>query len=65
MAIYGYPDTVDVTLDMMINHGKAVMSAVKKSFVVVDLPYGTYETSSAQALDSAKRVIGEISRFVR
>ena len=57
MAIYGFEDTVDVTLEMMINHGKAVMKARKKSFVVVDLPFGTYETSKAQALESAQKVI--------
>lgn len=57
MTIYGLPDTVDVTLEMMINHGKAVMKAAKKSFVVVDLPHGTYEKSKEQALESAKKVI--------
>ncbi len=59
MVIYGLPDTVDVTLEMMINHGKAVMRAAKKSFVVVDLPFGTYENSKEQALESAKKVIAE------
>ncbi len=59
MTIYGLPDTVEVTLDMMINHGKSVMRAVKKSFVVVDLPYGTYEESKEQALKSAQKVISE------
>ncbi len=59
MTIYGFKDTLDVTLDMMINHGKAVMKAVKKSFVVVDLPFGTYENSKEQALESAKKVITE------
>ena len=59
MTIYGFKDTLDVTLDMMINHGKAVMKAVKKSFVVVDLPFGTYENSKEQALESAKKVIAE------
>lgn len=57
MAIYGHPDTVDVTLEMMINHGKAVTKAAKKSFIVVDLPFGTYEKSGQQALESAKKVI--------
>lgn len=57
MTIYGLPDTVDVTLEMMIEHGKAVMRATKKSFVVVDLPFGTYEKSNEQALESAKKVI--------
>lgn len=59
MTIYGMQDTVDVTLEMMINHGKAVMRGVKKSFVVVDLPCGTYENSKEQALESAKKVIVE------
>jgi len=59
MTIYGYLDTVEVTLEMMINHGKAVMKARKKSFVVVDLPCGTYEKSKEQALQSAKKVIDE------
>lgn len=59
MTIYGMSDTVDVTLEMMINHGKAVMKARKKSFVVVDLPHGTYEKYKEQALESAKKVIDE------
>ena len=57
MTVYGMSDTVDVTLEMMINHGKSVMRAVRKSFVVVDLPYGTYEESPEQALKSAQKVI--------
>ncbi len=59
MTIYGLPDTVDVTLDMMINHGKSVMRAVERSFVVIDLPCGTYENSPTQALESAQKVIAE------
>jgi 3-methyl-2-oxobutanoate hydroxymethyltransferase len=59
MAVYGMKDTVDVTLEMMINHAKAVTKAAKKSFVVVDLPFGTYEKSKEQALISAKKVIKE------
>lgn len=59
MVIYGFQDTVDVTLEMMINHGKAVMKATKKSFIVIDLPFGTYENSKEQALESAQKVIAE------
>ena len=59
MTIYGMSDTVDVTLDMMISHGKAVVKARKKSFVVVDLPFGTYEKSPQQALESAQKVMKE------
>lgn len=57
MTIYGYKDTLDVSLEMMINHGKAVMKASKKAFVVVDLPFNTYEQSKERALESAKKVI--------
>lgn len=57
MVIYGLPDTVEVSLAMMIDHGKAVMRAAKQAFVVVDLPFGTYEESNEQALDSALAVI--------
>jgi len=59
MTIYGLPDTVDVTLEMMINHGQAVMRASAKALVVIDLPHGTYEESLVQALQSAKKVITE------
>ena len=59
MVVYGLADTVDVTLEMMINHGKAVMRAAKKSFVVVDLPFGTYENSKEQALESVQKVIAQ------
>ena len=59
MTIYGYEDTIDVSLDMMINHGLAVTKAVKKSLVVVDLPSNTYEDSKFQALRSAKEVISK------
>ncbi len=51
MTIYGFKDTVDVNLAMMIDHGGAVMRGVKKSIVVVDLPFGTYEESNQQALE--------------
>lgn len=59
MVIYGFEDTIDVSLAMMINHGKAVVKATKKSFIVVDLPCGTYEKSKEQALESALKVINE------
>ena len=59
MVVYGFQDTVDVTLDMMINHGRAVVKATQKALIVVDLPHGTYETSKEQALESAKKVMQE------
>ncbi|MCK6418840.1 MAG: 3-methyl-2-oxobutanoate hydroxymethyltransferase [Alphaproteobacteria bacterium] len=59
MVIYGMESTLGVTLDMMIAHGKAVMRATQRACIVVDMPYGTYEDSPAQALKSAQYVMHE------
>jgi len=59
MAIYGHADTTQTTLEMMINHGKAVKKACENALVVVDLPINTYENSPAQALENAQKVIAE------
>jgi len=48
-----------VTLDMMINHGKAVMRGAEKACVIVDMPFGTYEDSPEQALGNAQRIMNE------
>jgi 3-methyl-2-oxobutanoate hydroxymethyltransferase len=57
MTIYGFDNTREVSLAMMIAHGKAVCKAVKHSFTVVDLPFGSYENSPHQALASAQEII--------
>src|SRR6266699_2950633 len=49
MVIHGLPNTVGVTLDMMILHGQAVMRAASHALVVVVLPFGTYESGRALA----------------
>lgn len=59
MVVHGLPTTVGVTLDMMILHGKAVMRGSKRAFVVVDMPFGSYEASSEQAFTNASRVMME------
>jgi len=59
MTIYGMDSTVGVTLDMMIAHGRAVARTAKYACVVVDLPFGSYEESPAQAFRSAARVMAE------
>lgn len=59
MVIYGMSSTVGVTLDMMVAHGQAVMRGSAHACVVVDLPFGTYEESPAQAFRSAARVMAE------
>ena len=59
MILYGLESTVGVTLDMMIAHGAAVMRGAKKACVIVDLPFGSYQESPAQAFRSAARVMTE------
>jgi 3-methyl-2-oxobutanoate hydroxymethyltransferase len=59
MVIYGMTSTLGVTLDMMINHGKAVVNSSTHAAVVVDLPFGTYQASPQQAFTSAARLIAE------
>lgn len=58
-VIYGLPSTVPVTLEMMINHGAAVVRGSYHSVVIIDLPFGTYEASPEQAFASASRVLKE------
>jgi 3-methyl-2-oxobutanoate hydroxymethyltransferase len=58
-AIYGFTSTLPVTLDMMIAHGKAVVSASSHATVVVDLPFGAYQASPAQAFTASARVMVE------
>lgn len=55
----GHVTTLPITLDQMIYHGKSVMKAVKRALVVVDLPFGTYQGNSKEALASAIRVMKE------
>ncbi len=55
----GNVTTLPITLDQMIYHGKSVMKAVKRALVVVDLPFGTYQGNSKEALASAVRVMKE------
>jgi 3-methyl-2-oxobutanoate hydroxymethyltransferase len=57
-VLYNYPTTRKVTLENMINHSKSVRLGVKKSLMVVDMPYNTYSTNSL-ALKNAKRIIKE------
>ena len=55
----GNVTTLPITLDQMIYHGKSVMNAVNRALVVVDLPFGTYQGNSKEALASAIRVMKE------
>ena len=55
----GNVTTLPITLDQMIYHGKSVMKAVNRALVVVDLPFGTYQGNSKEALASAIWVMKE------
>ncbi|MFL2888712.1 MAG: 3-methyl-2-oxobutanoate hydroxymethyltransferase [Candidatus Pelagibacter sp.] len=57
-VLYNYNSTKKVTLTNMINHSKSVRLGVKKSLMVVDMPYKTYNTKSS-ALRNAKKIIKE------
>ncbi len=59
MVVHGMDTTIGVTLDMMTLHGKAVMRTAKQALVVIDLPFGSYESSPQQAFDSASRALAE------
>jgi 3-methyl-2-oxobutanoate hydroxymethyltransferase len=59
MVIYGMPDTLSVTLEMMIAHGKCVAANTKKALCVVDMPFGSYQASPSQAFENSARVIKE------
>ena len=57
-VLYNYTTTRKVTLTEMINHSKSVRLGVKKSLMVVDMPYKTYDTNSS-ALKNVKKVLKE------
>ncbi|KAA2242507.1 3-methyl-2-oxobutanoate hydroxymethyltransferase [Chitinophaga agrisoli] len=55
----GHETTLPITLDQMIYHASSVVRAIKRSFVVVDLPFGSYQGNSKEALSSAIRIMKE------
>ena len=55
----GHETTLPITLDQMIYHAASVVRGVKRALVVVDLPFGTYQGSSGEALRSSIRIMKE------
>jgi len=55
----GHETTLPITLDQMIYHASSVVRAIDRSLVVVDLPFGSYQGDSKQALHSAIRIMKE------
>lgn len=58
-VIAGHETTLPITLDHMIYHASSVVRAAKRALVVVDLPFGTYQADSKEALKSAIRIMKE------
>ena len=58
-VIYGLPSTIPVTLEMMCAHGAAVVRGSWHALVVIDMPFGSFESSPEQAFASASRVMKE------
>lgn len=56
-VLYGLESTKDVTLEMMINHAKAVVKSTKNALVVVDLPFNSYNKSKINAYKNSLKVI--------
>lgn len=57
MVVQGHPHSLTVTLDEMIYHTKMVARAVRRSMVVTDMPFMTYQVSPQQAVENAGRII--------
>lgn len=55
----GHETTLPITLDQMIYHAQSVIRAAKRALVIVDLPFGTYQSDPQKALDSAVRIMKE------
>jgi 3-methyl-2-oxobutanoate hydroxymethyltransferase len=59
MVVHGLPNTVGVTMEMMILHGQAVMRGSKRAMVVIDMPFGSYEGAKEVAYDNCARMMKE------
>lgn len=58
-VMLGYDNTLAVTVDDMIHHGKAVCRGAKQAFVVIDMPFMSYQTSVYDAVKNAGRIMKE------
>ena len=59
MVLYGMDNTLGVTMEMIIEHGRAVMRGARRALVVLDMPFGSYEESKEQAFRNAARMLSE------
>ncbi len=61
MTMLGRRDTLSVTLDEMIHHGRSVAAAVERALVIVDMPFMSFQVSAEKAVENAGRIIKETS----
>lgn len=59
MVVHGHDTTLPITLDDMLLHCKAVARGAQRAFLVGDLPFGSYELSTTEAVKSAIRMLKE------
>lgn len=59
MVVHGHDTTLPITLDEMLMHCKAVARGAQRAFLVGDLPFGSYELSTTEAVKSAVRMLKE------
>ena len=59
MVLHGLPSTLEVTMEMMILHGRAVARGLSRALMVVDMPFGSYEEGPDQAFRNAARLMAE------
>ena len=59
MVLHVLPSTLDVTMDMMLMHGRAVSRGIERALMVIAMPFGSYEESPGQAFRNAARLMAE------
>lgn len=59
MVLHGMESTLGVSMDMMVMHGQAVRRGLTQALMVIDMPFGSYEESPAQAVTNAARLMRE------
>ena len=59
MVVYGFESTLPVTLDMMVNHGAAVVRGAEHACVIVDMPFASYQGAPSAAYGACARVLAE------
>lgn len=59
MTVLGYDSTVFVTMEEMLHHTRAVKRGAKNTFIIADMPFGSYNASTAQAVENASRMVQE------